>query len=176
MRFRAREFLLIPNLLTYVRLLLLPLMYYLLTKGEVIWAVVLGLVAMLTDIFDGILARKLNQTSEIGKILDPLVDKMTIALFSIYAVIHKGFPLWAAAAVIGRDVLILLSAVIFASRAKQIPTSNFLGRITALSWGVLLVIYVLELMPVRAFFLVLSLLLLAASILSYARRWLKLIK
>ena len=171
MQFQVKELIYLPNLLTYLRFVFMPVMYYLLTVDKVSLAVILGLVAMLTDIWDGILARRLKQSSEIGKILDPLVDKITIALFSIYAVIHKGFPAWAAGAIIGRDLVIILLGLVFAGRVNQIPTSNFLGKITALSWGVLLVIYVLELDWAKPFLLIVCLILLAASVFSYARRF-----
>lgn len=170
MRFQAREFLYLPNLLTYLRILLIPVIYHLLREDQLAWPAILGAFLMATDILDGILARRLNQISELGKILDPLSDKIAIAIFAIYAVIHRDFPLWAAALIIGRDVLIILLVPIFAGKTNQIPVSNFLGKITALSWGILLTVYVLDWEPIKPIWLLLSVILLGASGFSYGRK------
>lgn len=167
MRFQPRELFFLPNLLTFFRTALIPVVYHLLIKDQITWAVGLGAFMMATDILDGLLARKLNQASELGKILDPLSDKAAIALFSIYAVIHKDFPLWAAALIIGRDLAIILVGVLFSRKTNQIPVSNFLGKITTLSWGILLLVYVVGWKTGQAPFLILSLSLWAASVYSY---------
>ena len=171
MRFSRRELFFVPNLLTYLRVILIPIIYYALTRGQLPAAALLGGLAMLTDIFDGVLARKLNQNSELGKILDPLTDKIFIALFVIYVVRHRDFPVWAAALIISRDVLIITLGVIFSGRHKQIPVSNFLGKVTALSWGILLVVYVMEWENLKIPALGLSVALLSASVFSYANRF-----
>ena len=167
MRFHSRELFYVPNLLTYLRIFLIPLTYlYLLEKR---WALAagLGITAMLSDILDGIIARKTQENSDLGKILDPLTDKLAIAVFALYAVWQAGFPLWAAGLIIGRDVSILLAGIIFSSRTKEIPVSNFLGKITALCWGILLLVYVVDWEAGKIPFLVLSVILLIASIGSY---------
>jgi len=125
---------------------------------------------MVSDILDGISARKLKESSELGKLLDPLTDKIAIGAFAIYVVLQADFPLWAAALIIGRDILIILLGLIFSQKTKEIPTSNFLGKITALSWGILLVFYVVRWEGGKIPFLVLSLILLGASVVSYSLR------
>lgn len=170
MRFQPQELFYIPNLLTYQRLFLIPLILIYLKEHNLLAASLLGAAAMLSDISDGILARRLNQNSELGRILDPLTDKIAIALFAIYAVLEADFPIWAAGLIIARDISIILLGIIFARRVKEIPVSNFLGKITALSWGILLLVYVVNWEKVKIPLLVLSLLLLAASVVSYARR------
>ncbi|OGC91646.1 MAG: hypothetical protein A2142_08665 [candidate division Zixibacteria bacterium RBG_16_48_11] len=169
MRIQLPELFFLPNLLTFLRTALIPVVYYLLLENQIAWAVGLGAFMMATDILDGLLARKLNQASELGKILDPLSDKAAIALFSIYVVIYKGFPLWAAALIIARDLGIILTGVLFSRKTKQVPVSNFLGKITALSWGILLVVYVVGWKTGQAPLLILSLVLWAASVYSYTR-------
>ncbi len=173
MRFQARELFFVPNLLTYLRIVLIPLIFYYLTEQNLLMAAVLGGWAMVSDILDGILARKLKESSELGKILDPLTDKIAIGAFAIYVVLQADFPLWAAALVIGRDVLIILLGIAFSRKTREIPTSNFLGKITALSWGILLVVYVVRWEGGKIPFLVLSLILLGASVVSYAGRLMK---
>lgn len=73
----------IPNFLSYIRLLLIPAIAVLFVKGHLGWSI--GLIALsgLTDLFDGKIARKFNQVSDLGKILDPVADKLTIITVAI---------------------------------------------------------------------------------------------
>ena len=88
MRIHAREFLLIPNLLSLLRLLLIPVVVFLVARGHNTAALLLILFGMVTDILDGYLARRLNQVTELGKIIDPLGDKLgTAALVVSMAVV-----------------------------------------------------------------------------------------
>jgi len=97
---KKKDFLLVPNLLAIFRILLLPFIYYFLaqeSKTGVAIAVVLMLMAIFSDVLDGHLARKLNQITDLGKILDPLADKLGLGIFVIFIIFHRGFPVWAAA-------------------------------------------------------------------------------
>ena len=67
----------IPNLLSVIRILLIPLFAYLFYNDEKIMAVVVLAISGLTDTFDGQIARKFNQISALGKVLDPVADKLT---------------------------------------------------------------------------------------------------
>ena len=67
----------IPNLLSVIRILLIPVFAVLFLKDYVIAAVVVIIVAELTDLFDGKIARKFNQVSALGKLLDPIADKLS---------------------------------------------------------------------------------------------------
>ena len=67
----------IPNLLSVIRILLIPVFAYLFYNDEKIMAVVVLAISGLTDTFDGQIARKFNQISALGKVLDPVADKLT---------------------------------------------------------------------------------------------------
>ncbi|MCH5316984.1 MAG: CDP-alcohol phosphatidyltransferase family protein [Eubacterium sp.] len=67
----------IPNFLSFMRILLIPVFAVLLIKDHFILAVIVIAIAELTDWFDGMLARKLNQVSALGKVLDPIADKLS---------------------------------------------------------------------------------------------------
>lgn len=67
----------IPNLLSVIRIALIPVFGVLYYNGDVMWAVVVLFISGLTDFFDGKIARKFNQISALGKMLDPVADKMT---------------------------------------------------------------------------------------------------
>jgi len=80
------------------------------------WALAVFLIAGATDFADGYVARRFNQRSEIGRLLDPIADKVLVtSAFVAMAVPHNGFPsvpIWLAVSVVARDVLILLGALL----------------------------------------------------------------
>ena len=73
----------IPNLLSFIRILLIPVFAYLFYKGELIWAVVVLALSGLSDLFDGKIARSFHQVSALGKLLDPVADKLTQATIAV---------------------------------------------------------------------------------------------
>lgn len=73
----------IPNLLSFIRILLIPVFAILYAKGQLIAAVAVLAISGLSDLFDGKIARRFNQVSELGKILDPIADKLTQATIAI---------------------------------------------------------------------------------------------
>ena len=97
----------IPNLITLVRLLLLPVFVWVLfglpSRQAAAW--MLGALAA-TDWVDGYLARRLGQTSEFGKKFDPTVDRLWFVVAIIAIVINDSMPLWFAVAVLTREVLV----------------------------------------------------------------------
>jgi cardiolipin synthase len=108
----------IPNLLTFLRMALIPVFASLLYYGRDRWALVIFIIAGVSDGIDGFLARRFKQESELGTIIDPIADKllMTTAfiILSIPNVLppvrHLPVPFWVTITVIGRDVLILAVA------------------------------------------------------------------
>ena len=67
----------IPNWLSFARIIMVPIFAYLFLKGEIIWSVVVLGLSGLSDFFDGKIARRFNQISDLGKLLDPVADKLT---------------------------------------------------------------------------------------------------
>lgn len=108
----------VPNLLTFLRMALIPVFASLLFYGYSGWSLVVFLIAGVSDGVDGFIARRFNQESELGTIIDPIADKllMTTAFLMLTLpdifppVTHLPVPFWVTAAVIGRDVLILTVA------------------------------------------------------------------
>ena len=108
----------IPNLLTFLRMALIPVFASLLFYGYSGWALIVFVVAGVSDGVDGFLARKFDQTSELGTILDPIADKLLMTTAFIILTMpnvlqperHLPVPFWVTAAVIGRDVLIITVA------------------------------------------------------------------
>ena len=110
-----RRLLTVPNLLTIFRIALTAPFLILISSGRFGAALGVFFLASLTDFFDGYAARKLNQQSDIGRLLDPLADKLlTTAGFVVLAIPRNGFPtipIWVAAIVIGRDIMILIGSL-----------------------------------------------------------------
>lgn len=73
----------IPNLLSFIRIILIPFFGYYLLHDKLLIAAVIIAISGLTDLFDGKIARRFNQVSNLGKILDPIADKLTIITIAI---------------------------------------------------------------------------------------------
>ena len=108
----------IPNLLTFLRMALIPVFASLLFYDYSGTALIVFVIAGISDGVDGFLARRFNQESELGTIIDPIADKllMTTAFIILtmpnvmQPVRHLPVPFWVTAAVIGRDILIITVA------------------------------------------------------------------
>ena len=110
----------VPNLLTIFRMVLIPVFVSLLFYQRFVLALVVFLLAGITDGLDGLLARRFDQKSQLGTILDPIADKMmmvtSFVVLSMKAVFpqpippHLPIPFWVTIAVISRDVFILVGA------------------------------------------------------------------
>ncbi len=102
----------LPNFLTIFRIAITPLIVWLLVGFDGLalhaLALILFLIASLTDLFDGILARKLQVVSEFGKFMDPLADKILVNSTFITLNILDVMPIWITAVVILRDIVVTL--------------------------------------------------------------------
>lgn len=110
----------IPNILTALRMVLVPVFVTLVYYNRFGWALLVFFIAGITDSFDGIIARRFNQDSQLGRILDPIADKLLLVtsfiILSLKSMMpiplprHLPIPFWVTAAVISRDVFIIVGA------------------------------------------------------------------
>jgi cardiolipin synthase len=110
----------LPNLLTIFRMVLTPVFVSMLFYQKFVWALVIFVVAGITDGLDGLLARRFDQQSQLGRILDPIADKlMLVASFVVLSMPsvfptplprHLPIPFWVTITVISRDAFILIGA------------------------------------------------------------------
>jgi CDP-diacylglycerol--glycerol-3-phosphate 3-phosphatidyltransferase len=122
----------VSNLLSLSRIILLvPILYLLLDPKESsrLYAAALMVVVALTDYLDGYLARKYNQETEFGRIIDPLADKICAGSIAIVLASLGELPVWFLFAVIGRDILILLGGIYIAKTKNVVMSSNWAGKI-----------------------------------------------
>ena len=135
-----------PNLLTLSRIVLIAPFLYWIQNGRFGLALVVFFVASVTDFLDGYIARKFNQQSPLGQLLDPLADKLlTTASFVVLALTRDGFPsipVWLTVAVVGRDVVILVgSLVVYLTTRYGQFKPTMMGRINTTLELVLIVLF-----------------------------------
>lgn len=181
-RYRAQDKIFtISNLLSFSRVfVLIPIIYFLIQSNEdpsaVYWVIVLIFLGGLTDFFDGMLARKLKQETELGKIIDPIADKIcVVGLLVFTAFFRDDFPMWFLLVVIARDGLILLGGIYVKRKYTVILPSNMLGKVSVnvivIMYAVFLLKDLFSLQIVFDYLLWITVCFLAASFLSYLKRF-----
>lgn len=171
----------ISNTLSVLRLLLVIPIAILLLNGESTskyFALTLIAIAIASDWFDGYFARKYNQVSDLGKILDPLADKIAIGVIAVILVIQGAVPLWLMVAFISRDLLILAGGLYMKKVKNILPQSNLLGKVTVGIISVYLLLCILrydELQTLSEVFLFLSMAFLIVSFVLYFINFLNII-
>ncbi|MES3629167.1 MAG: CDP-alcohol phosphatidyltransferase family protein [Longimonas sp.] len=127
----------VPNTLSLLRLVLVfPIAWLIWQDGPLEWVVGLVLVAILTDWFDGRLARWLGTVSEWGKVLDPLADKVAggLAVLALtFRASEPNLPVWFLVLVVARDAAIVGGSALLARRVGKIVMSAWLGK-AATTW------------------------------------------
>jgi cardiolipin synthase len=119
----------IPNLLSFARLLGVPLFLWLVLGPEADgWAFVVLAVSAFTDYLDGKLARRWNQISRVGQLLDPLADRLYVLSTVVALTLREIIPLWFAVLLVGRDVLLLGLVPALRRRGLTVLPVHFLGK------------------------------------------------
>ncbi len=163
----------LPNILSLLRIALMPAVLFCLREEKTIPLLILMLLAVATDYFDGFLARKLGKISELGKIIDPLADKICLDSMVLALSLWRGFPWWATGLIILRDVLILAGGLLVIKRMKQIPVSNWPGKFAVTFLSAAIFFYVLNWQPWGLYLLYVSLLLILVSGITYLQTMLE---
>lgn len=122
----------VPNVVSLLRLALIPVFVWLVADGTYGWAGVLLGVIGATDWIDGYLARRLDQVTEMGKFLDPLADRIAVAVAVIAGLISGVLPGWFAIALIIRELLIGAGAVYGWSNGVTKLEVRYLGKVATL--------------------------------------------
>ncbi len=118
----------VPNAISGVRLALVPVFAVLIFRGQDVWA--LGVLALsgASDWLDGFIARRFDQVSRLGKVLDPAADRLFILVTLIALVWRDAIPLWLVLALVSRDVL-LACLMPFLARQRYGPLPvHFAGK------------------------------------------------
>lgn len=118
----------VPNILSFVRLATVPVFVWLFVSGRENAAVILYVAGAWSDFFDGYIARRTNSVSELGKLLDPLADRIFIAALVVALVVREVLPWWLALAIVGRDLLLLSLFPILERRKIERIAVNRMGK------------------------------------------------
>jgi CDP-diacylglycerol--glycerol-3-phosphate 3-phosphatidyltransferase len=170
-----RDFLTISNILSITRVFLVILFVIVMlvpaSPSRLAGCIILALAA-LTDNLDGLLARKLHQETDWGRILDPLADKIGMAGVGLVLLVLGEIPLWFLTALLARDLLILLGGLYIRSRSGRILESNWAGKWTV---GIVALAFFLATIGaapgVKDILILGSTVMLALSFLMYVRRF-----
>ena len=169
-----RKIFTVSNFITLSRVFLLPVMWHFLKnptsmQNNIILAI-LFIITIGSDFLDGYFARKLNQVSALGKILDPLADKICIGVLVVFAVIYRDLPLWIAIIIISRDVIIVLLSVFLISKVQDVSMSNVYGKYTVFFLALLMISYLVGIEFLQLPLTIISLSGILVSSITYGKR------
>jgi cardiolipin synthase len=119
----------VPNALTFLRFLGIPLFIYLTLNLEADgWAIIVLVVGGATDYFDGKLARAWNQTSRFGELADPAIDRLYILAILVVFLMREIIPTWMIIVIVGRDLVLGLITIAMNRKGFQPFTVTYLGK------------------------------------------------
>ncbi|MFG1347246.1 CDP-alcohol phosphatidyltransferase family protein [Xanthobacter autotrophicus DSM 431] len=116
----------IPNIITLIRILLVPAVVWSITSGEMLLAFWLFLAAGVSDGLDGFIAKRFHMQTELGAYLDPVADKALLVSIYVTLAVVGLIPRWVAIAVVSRDVMIIGAIVLSLVMAKPVTISPLL--------------------------------------------------
>lgn len=166
----------LPNALSVLRVVLLVPILILLDSpepGSDGWAIGLLLVAGLTDLLDGFLARSRGSVSPTGKIADPLADKILIGGLVLYLAMTRDFPLWLVVLVVARDLALVGGAWLFFRRRRIVFAADWSGKLTTFFLGLLILAHLVAWRAAYPPLTVAATTMLLLSYVSYGRRALR---
>jgi len=121
----------VPNMLTLARIIMTPVIVYMVLSGEAWLALALMVVAGITDMLDGAIARYFNMRTTVGAYLDPLADKILLISLFVTLFIVEQVPLFVFLAIIFRDLIIILGAVTYEIVTRRLTMQpSFISKAT----------------------------------------------
>lgn len=163
----------ISNFLSFLRILLVAPFFILLLNENDFWAIIVGIMAVITDFIDGWAARKFNMITDLGRILDPVGDKLLLAAAIIALLIRGDIPLWFFILAFSRDLVILLFGLYLKNKSGEITESNIWGKIAFALTSVVILGVIAELPYFYEYGFIISAILLVISSISYFIKFIK---
>ncbi len=121
----------IPNILTIIRILLVPFAVTLAVRERMTAGVIVYIAACATDVLDGIIARRFDMITDAGKLLDPLADKMMIIAMVITFTVMGMYPLFVVLVIVIKELLMIAGGV-FLLNKEIVVHANIIGKLAAL--------------------------------------------
>lgn len=138
-----KEIFYISNLISLSRLLLLAVTIYFLLNNDYLLTVILIFLIWVSDLLDGYFARSRNEISELGKIIDPVADKVTIIVIILILSLKGMIPFWYLIIAVARDLIILAGGLYLSSKKNIVLQSNWAGKAAVFTIGLTLVISII---------------------------------
>ncbi len=143
----AKNIFTIPNILSFIRIILVPIIVWIYFDTRIInnylIAFLLVILSALTDVCDGIIARKFNLITDLGKILDPIADKLTqFAVVCCIAITNEMMRV-VAVAIFAKELLMLIGAVIFVKDGNETPYARWWGKVTTVLLYATMLLFIL---------------------------------
>jgi CDP-diacylglycerol--glycerol-3-phosphate 3-phosphatidyltransferase len=166
------RYLTISNLLSLLRLLLvIPIWIFFNNFPDQTFrylVVAAGIFALITDVLDGYFARKFNEVTEFGKIIDPLADKVVIGFVVIKLFLIGEIPAYYFIMILARDLLILIGGLLIAAKTKFVLPSDKYGKATVLAIGIVLLMMLINVDRNAVYFLMVFYLSIGLILVSFA--------
>lgn len=138
----------IPNMLSVFRVLLIPLFMYLYFEGRYIYSTAVLLFSGLTDIVDGFIARRFNMITKLGKILDPLADKITQVAIAICLATNHTILIPLLIVFCTKELLMLIGAYVLLKKGMRPSESKWWGKIgTVIIYALLVLFLISDIIP-----------------------------
>ena len=137
----------LPNLLSIFRMCLVPvfiIVFFSDSPSAHIYAATVYAIAGITDILDGIIARKFNMITKLGKILDPLADKMMTITAFVCITVAGLIPWWSIALIFAKDILLIVGGVKLYHEMSAVFQANILGKLATVflvTGGILILLF-----------------------------------
>lgn len=153
----------VPNFLTFSRIVMVPFIAVLFVKDELVAALVLLALSGLTDLFDGKIARRFNQVSNLGKILDPVADKLTQITLAVLLFIKfnnvtdktlKAFS-WVFLVFIAKEAVMVIGGAIMLAVGLRPGAAEIYGKVATFAYYVVMIVVICfgpEIGALRTFF------------------------
>ena len=142
----------VSNLLTILRIIIVPFVAYFMylehITGDSAYRYhqfIFFIIIIISDFFDGFLARALNQVSKFGQFLDPIADKICLVSIGSFLVCYKGFPLWMLIISLFREFFFIITALFLFYRRDVVVKPNILGKISVFCMAFSAIVYLLSL-------------------------------
>ena len=177
MTFERNQIFTISNLLSFLRLLLLFPVWIALSNYQDgtyrIITFILCILAAVTDFLDGYIARKRNEITEFGKIIDPLADKILVGIIAIKLYLIGELSGYFLLIIIVRDAIIFTGGILISLKLKKVLPSNLLGKITVTIVGFVFLMLIAGLNKSNTLFIIIyysSIILIYGSLIGYIIR------
>ncbi|GMV52444.1 MAG: CDP-alcohol phosphatidyltransferase family protein [Flavobacteriales bacterium] len=165
------SFFTIGNLLSLLRILMTVPAVYLLLQNQRLYALVVCVVAAISDYLDGAVSRATDTVSEWGRILDPVADKVFVAGVVVTLLYLSLLPLWFVSIVLLRDVLIIAGSFIMRRRTDTTAPSMLTGKIAVTAIAITGLVSIMDVGDYLITFMVVTTMLMALSLWDYSRRF-----